>query len=103
MPRSCRTNEEVPDIAPVSAVPFSNSGEVEMEDDDSPLTVEALLPRHPHFRNDFNKDQPLYSEPSTSGDGPDSPRRYPYKYGIPAHVEGDYVDIHRPGYCAFYE
>lgn len=108
MPRSHHAGEEVPEATPSSTLPLSGSGEVVAEEGNNPLTVEKLLPRHPLSRNNFLKDPPptpntVFFE--TKQVHLDALR---IKYGIPAHVEmipagEDYVDVHKPGYCAFYE
>lgn len=102
-----RDNPRVTDTNSSNILPPSGGGKREEEEDISPLTMDTLLPKNLLSRSDFNKDSP--AQPSKlSKLLQDYLHDFRTTYGISAHVEmvpagADHVDVHRPGYCIFYE
>ncbi|XP_019258289.1 PREDICTED: uncharacterized protein LOC109236549 [Nicotiana attenuata] len=71
-------------------------------------TVEELLPRHPTSRSDFLKDPAPIPTPVFSDTDQAHIDALHTKHSIPAHIDmvpagTVFVEVHRPGYCAFYE
>nr|XP_009761288.1 PREDICTED: uncharacterized protein LOC104213478 isoform X1 [Nicotiana sylvestris] len=108
MPRTHRSHEGVSE-ADLLSVAFPSGGEdIVVEKGGSFPTVEELLPRHPTSLSDFLKDPPATPTPVFSETDQAHIDALRTKYSIPANVDmilagRDFVEVHRPGYCAFYE
>lgn len=109
MPRTHHINLVRGFLTP-SRCPWRSPGGEDMtvEEGDNFPTVEELLPRHPMSRRDFLKDPPPTPAPVLSETEQVHIDALRAKYNIPAHIEmvpvgRDFVEVHRPVYCAFYE
>lgn len=107
MPQIFRAHDEVSDVTLLSVAPLSCGDDIVAEEGDNFLTVEEILPRNPMSRNDFHKEHAPSPVPVISETGPSQINELQSTYCIPPHVEivsdkGDIVEVHGPGYCAFY-